>query len=332
MPLKVLQAGSKIANLILKDHVIRYIELKSRQPLSIAKYGEKFLPEGIISDGKIVSREMLESILEQCIQTWKIRRRRIRFIVPDSYVAIRKLSIPSVLKGEEIRGYLSLELGETIPLPFEQSVFDFVPLQQISDEAQEILLFAAPKQTVLEYTQLFEKLKLKPIAADISPLSLYRLLYILKDINPKEHLLLVQCDLSSVHVTVFHEHYPLFTRQLNVEMNIEDWEQIQIGNSNKYYLKWTGTKEGLNLQFENVITEIDRVINFYRFSFQQEEQQINRIILTGDHPSFHNIYQLMVNRFNIPVKHIDDEVAQVLRDSLDSSYYLPLGLALKEVR
>jgi type IV pilus assembly protein PilM len=332
MPLKVLQARRKIANLILKDHVIRYIELKSRHPLSIAKYGEKFLPEGIISDGKIVSREMLEAILEQCIQSWKIRKRRIRFIVPDSYIAIRKLSVPSVLKAEEIRGYLSLELGETIPLPFEQPVFDFVPLKQISNEEQEILLFAAPEQAVAEYTQLFERLKLKPIAADISPLSLYRLLFTLKDINPKEHLLLVQCDLSSVHVTVFHEHYPLFTRQLNVEMNMNDWEQIQIGNSNKYYLQWTRSEEELNLQFENIITEIDRVMNFYRFSFQQGEQQINGIVLMGDHPFFHNIYRLMVDRFNIPVEHIDDEVIQALSDPLDRSYYLPLGLALKEVR
>ena len=332
MFLPFLQSNRRIANLIIKDHVIRYIEVRNRPPLSVVKYGERLLPEGIIRDGKVISEEMLEMILQECIRAWKIHKRRLRFIVPDPAITIRRLIVPAHLKGEEIRGYLYMELGETIPLPFEEPVFDFVTLKQISEEEQEILLFAAPEQAVLQYTRLFEKLKLRPIAADISPLSAYRFLCAFGDINPKEHLLLIQCDLTSVNATVFHGHYPLFTRQLNVEMNTRRWEQIEIGKTKKFYYRWTGTEEELELQFEDIIKEIDRVMNFYRFSFQKGEQEINRIFLMGDHPFFQSIHKRMENRFNISVEHIDDEVAISLGDHLDRSYYLPLGLALKEVR
>jgi len=326
------QSNRKIANLIIKDHVIRYIEIKSQQPLVIAKYGERLLPEGIIKDGKIVSEEMLEMILEQCIHSWKIRKQRVRFLVPDPAIMIRRLTVPAHLKGEEIRGYLYMELGETIPLPFAVPVFDFAALGQVSEEEQEILLFAAPEQGVLQYTKLLEKLRLKPIAADISPLSAYRFLYAFGDINPKEHSLLIQCDLTSINATVFHEHYPLFNRQLNVEMNTDKWRQVQIGATQKFYYKWDGTEEELHLQFEDIVKEVDRVMSFYRFSFQGGEQEINRIFVIGDHPFFQHIYKRMATRFSIPVEHIDDEVAVSLGDPLDRSYYLPLGLALKEVR
>ncbi|MBM7653035.1 hypothetical protein [Neobacillus cucumis] len=42
-------------------------------------------------------------------------------------------------------------------------------------KTKDLLLFAAPEQYVMEYVDLLSRLKVNPVAADISPLSLYRL-------------------------------------------------------------------------------------------------------------------------------------------------------------
>ncbi|BDG36963.1 hypothetical protein PcaKH15_28690 [Parageobacillus caldoxylosilyticus] len=164
----------KTANLVIKDHVIRYVETKPGDPLSVQKWGERPLPKGIIQDGKMIDSETLEMILEECVDEWKLKGRRVRFIVPDSFVMIRRIPLPANLEDDEICGYLFMELGETIPMPFSNPVFGYVVVERKKEETV-ILLFAAPEEAVSHYTGLFEKVKLRPIAVNVSSLCAYRL-------------------------------------------------------------------------------------------------------------------------------------------------------------
>lgn len=124
------------------------LELKSRDPLVVNRFVECYLPEGIIVDGAIKDFEKLATILEQCIGDWGIKRKKVRFITPDAYVMVRKVKVLLEL-DDKIKGYryLYLELGHNIHLPFEDPVFDFVPLGQTENE-KEILLFAAPESII----------------------------------------------------------------------------------------------------------------------------------------------------------------------------------------
>ena len=51
-----------------------------------------------------------------------------------------------------------LELGTSIHLPFEEPVFDAVVLSEEKDK-KEVLIFAAPEENVMEYSQLFSDVK-----------------------------------------------------------------------------------------------------------------------------------------------------------------------------
>ena len=91
MAFSLFSTKNRIINLVLNDHSIRYVELKQATPPQAQKWGERFLPPGIISDGKIADIDSLANILEECIDEWKIQRRAIRFVVPDQLVIIRKV-------------------------------------------------------------------------------------------------------------------------------------------------------------------------------------------------------------------------------------------------
>ena len=60
----------KIGNIVIKDHVIRYVELKQRNPLILGKYEERLIPKGIVVDGVIKNADNLSMILEQCVSEW----------------------------------------------------------------------------------------------------------------------------------------------------------------------------------------------------------------------------------------------------------------------
>lgn len=58
----------------------------------------------------------------------------MRFLVPDSRLVIRKVAIPKDIKDDEIKGYLYLEMGTSIHLPFEEPIFDVVLLEETEEK------------------------------------------------------------------------------------------------------------------------------------------------------------------------------------------------------
>ncbi|MEH7273204.1 type IV pilus biogenesis protein PilM [Neobacillus vireti] len=330
MGFSLFSAKNRIINLVLNDHSIRFLELKQSNPPTAQKWSERFLPPGIIVDGKIVDVDSLSNILEQCIEEWKIKGRSIRFIVPDPLVIIRKVSIPADIQEDEIKGYLYLELGSTIHLPFEEPVFDYHLLTN-NGKTQDILLFAAPEQYVMEYADLFSSLKLNPLAADISPLSLYRLYHHLEKSNDKEILFTVQFDLTSVNLCIFEGSVPMVMRQFSLPFNVDDWEYNQ-GLLGLVEFTYTGSSEELALHFEDIFREINKLVDYYRFSLSNEKLDVTKFLVNGDHPMLKAIYDEMIDRLEVPVEMLMVTSEEKGKTNVPSSLLLPLGLALKEVQ
>lgn len=277
MALSLFIPKNRIINLVVNDHSIRFLELKHANPPVAQRWLERFLPPGIITDGKITDQNSLVSILEECISEWKIRNRSIRFIVPDPLVIIRKVTVPAEIQEDEMKGYLYLELGSTIHLPFEEPVFDFYLLAN-NGKSKELLLFAAPEQYVMEYSKLLAKLKLNPIEAEISPLSLYRLYYHLDKPTRNEILFTIQFDLTSVNLCIFEESIPLVMRQFPLPFNIEQWDIKREQKESTIY-KFNGEISQLSLQFEDIFKEINMLFDFYRYSLNSEKKRSNQVSL-----------------------------------------------------
>lgn len=319
----------RTANIVIKDHVIRFVSnVKASSPFQVKEYGEKYLPNGIIREGKIIDHETLQLLLEECIEDWGIQKRKIRFLVPDPFIVIRKIKIPEDLVEDEIKGYLYLELGSTIHLPFENPVFDFHYIGE-KDGKKEILLFAAPEQVVHEYNQVLEDCNLDPIVADISPLSIYRLYAKLQQPEGEVHEMVVQFDLQMVNISIFHNHKPVFMRHLTMDLDYDLWEFSKEANE----IKWTGEPEEVTRQLEDMYNEIERVLNFYRFSVLQGKGGVTKILLSGDHPQYSSIYERFKGRFDQEICSIrDEDIQNESKETLPHKYHLAFGLALKEVK
>lgn len=328
MPFSLFSSKSRIINLVLNDHSISYVELRQTNPPTAQKWGERFLPPGIISDGKIVDIDSLANILDECIDEWKIQRRQIRFVVPDQLVIIRKVSVPAEIQDDEMKGYLYLELGSSIHLPFEEPIFDYYPLSQ-KEKTKELLLFAAPEQFVMEYADLFTSLKLTPVAADISPLAIYRLYHQLGHGNAKETLFTIQFNLTSVNLCIFEGAVPVVMRPFALPFNLDHWE-VRRDSGGIMDLKYTGEPDNLVIEFENILKELSQLLDFYRYALNNEKQDISKFLIVGDHPMIQAVTDEMKERFEMPVQRLT--LNPVTKGSVPANLLLPLGLALKEVK
>jgi type IV pilus assembly protein PilM len=322
--------NKRVINLIITDHSIRFLELKNSSIQSVHRWGEHFLPDGIIREGKIVDKITLSMIIEECLGKWKIQKRLVKFLVPDPLVIIRKIRIPKDIKEDEITGYLYLELGTSIHLPFDEPVFDTSILSRDNDST-EILLFAAPEKQVMEYANLLSDLRLKPISAEISPLAIYRLYHHLDMAQTDESLMVVQFDIDRVNISMFENQAPIFMHYLPSEFNTTIWDIKRTAND-QYELKFIGDPEELTNIFEEYFKEISKLMDFYRYSIHQGSKSISKILLNGDHPLIEIILSELESRYDVTVQTITlRELNSRKTAQIPMAFYLALGLSLKEV-
>lgn len=321
-----------VVNLVIQDYSIRFMELENEQSSIPYRWGERYLPAGLISNGTIKDVEAVRTILEQCVDEWNIRKRPVRFLVPDSFVNIRKVSIPADIQEDEIYGYLYLEIGSSIHLPFTDPVFDIVLLDENGDQ-REVLIIAAEEEHVKMYADLLESCKLKPVAAEISALALHRLYYSLGQAEKDEHLLVAQFDLEKVNICIFAGTIPLVMHHIPIEIYRDHWD-LRMNESGIYEWHFVGdaVKE-IDFQYSDAFTEIDRLADFYRYSLTHGKSEITKMLVHGDHPLLSFILDELKSRFDIPIVTIDKQkLSAKFNNPLPRNYHLVMGLALKEVQ
>ncbi|MGC4379032.1 pilus assembly protein PilM [Fictibacillus sp. Mic-4] len=303
-------------NLLIADHVIRFLEMKEAG--IVKNYGERYLPDGVISRGEIMDEELFVTILEQCVDEWGIKKREVQFLVQDSQIALRKQLIPVTIPEHEIKGYVYMELGHSIHLPFEDPLFDYEVIGR-NEEQQEILLFAAPDKAVMGYTDVLEEVKLKPVVADISFLSLYRLFHFTGQSHPGDHLLCLQFDLSAIQLSIFHDDKPLFSQHFRMNIEMKEWQKRTNG------VLYKNDETSLNGALEDSMVEIERVLNYYRFTVQQGNQGVTKILLTGDFPDLKLVEKRLTETFFLPV----ERIALQVNVPIEPGYEVIFGLGLK---
>lgn len=322
MGLRFMQRDQKTINFIFTDHAIRYLEVKQRSPLIVQQYGERLLDSGIIKDGRIIDKQHLTLILQNIVDELGVKKRPVRFIVPDSTIAIRKLTIPSDIRDDEVKGYIFLEIGTTIHLPFEEPNFDVVILPG-KNKKKEVLLVATEEEVIQSYLSLLEDVSLKPVVADVSPLSLYRLNYKNNFIHENDHVMLLHFDESLLTISIFHQHIPLFMRPIAInedeDVSLSSLTQNSVENNEIY-------------QLDEIVKDIGQIMSFYQFTIQKGEHQVNRILLSGDHSQRNMIREYLTDRLEISIDQLPSEVFQPSSDvTIPRSYSIALGLGLKEV-
>ncbi|SDK40943.1 type IV pilus biogenesis protein PilM [Sediminibacillus albus] len=318
----MLNNRKKQVNLIIKDQVIRYMVNSQSTIEGMADYGEVFLEDGVIADGKIIDKEVFLEKLHQLVNEKKWKNWPLSFCVPDSSVTIREHLVPKQLKKEEIKSYINMELQDSIRLPFNDPVIDFVITGEEGSQSK-ILLFAYPRERISDFLQLFGKAGLKPLVADLSSLCLYRLYFQLGLASDKEHLLLIQWGKDSIVLTAFYQKKPVFTRQVKSLLPSANWAYSPEEND----LAWQGNQEEIGQSLEEQMVMAERFMDFYQYSVMDGEQQITKVLLTGDFPYLNRVEEFMKENYHIPVQLINE-----LEDKIPvpGKYADVLGLSIKK--
>lgn len=315
----------RIINIVIDDYVIRMVESDYRDRHTIKRGAEKLIPEDMINNGKIVDEPSFYQFMKEVVKEWSIKHQPVRFYVPHELIIMREIDIPNDVIIDEVKQYITMEIGNTIHFPFKYPVFDIyhTPYERADDK---VTVLAAPEEEIIKYSNIFSDVSLKPIAVDVQALGVYRYFIHQQEVLSEDNVyLMLEVGLLSANISIFHQYQIEFLRHQRMSLSRADWESTE-----ETPIHFTLTKDDSRLQgeIEDLVNELDRLMNFYRFSIHQGAKSITHIIILGDFPYLEQIIERLKQRFDITIELLN--VAQsMVNERVNRSFIPALGLALK---
>ena len=312
-------------SLTIEEDAIRYVKLNADEPLTVEEAVEVPLAPNIVHEGRVVNEVELVAALDGLAKNWGIAKCSVQFLAPDTYVMIRKVSYPEDVLEDELKGHFFIEIGSSIYLPFDDPVFDVVPYAP-SVDANEAILIASKESVLQDYEHALQAAKFEPLVADIAPLALYRLAHAKHQFTGQEHVLLADLTGNQLVVSIFHQHYPLFMRPVDLESAADLDVDLHV----------TATEtivETTTISPRAIVQELEKLVNFYRYNMWNGSETITHLLINGTHVQLEELLQLVSDRLNVAASSLLPEPLRFTDGGeVPASFNRTVGLALKEVQ
>jgi len=173
-------AGRTAIGLDIGTSVVRAVELSfGRGGITLERFGQVVLPDGAIRDGEVVVPEAVTYSLRQLWSATGFSHKRVVIGVANQRVIVRQLDLPWMERGE-LRNSLAFHVEDFLPIPAEQAVLDYFPLEETLDDqgARGLrgLLVAAARETVLANVRCAEAAGLTVQSVDLTSFAVLRAL------------------------------------------------------------------------------------------------------------------------------------------------------------
>lgn len=309
----------------LKDYMIRAIVKKGEDS---DKWGffEAYLPTCIIVDTIITDEMALFEFIKERLAIWVGKGSyEVSFFVPDNSVLLRTFSHPNDVTAEELKGYVEMEIGNSIHLPFDEPLVDVYDPTPADGEA---VLFAAPAEEVLKISAMLQDMRLIPMVADVRALSNIRFLEKTAKLAEDKTYLIADWSINELSVAIYTAGHIEFLRYQSINADLTKWQGVEADGAVRF--SYDGDRDDYRTVVIDQVLEIDRMMNFFKFSLHQGEKGIDEIIILGDNPVLTSIYKLLAENIQTPLILIDDEAVQQFYPQARQQFATLIGLAIKE--
>ncbi len=171
-------AGRTAIGLDIGTSGVRAAELSfGRNGITLEKFGQVAVPAGAVRDGEVVDSEAVTAAVRQLWQATRFGHKRVVLGVANQRVIVRQVDLPA-MEPAELRKALPFQVQDFLPMPVDEAVLDFYPLEDVTDASgnrlRRGLLVAASRETVLANVRCAQKAGLTVSSVDLTSFALLR--------------------------------------------------------------------------------------------------------------------------------------------------------------
>lgn len=246
-------------------------------------------------------------------------------------VSLRKMSFPPMPLAE-VKEAVRFQGKAAFPFPLDNAIVDVALVgksQEKKEPQQEVLAAAAIRDLVTHRLNLLTGLNLRPLCLSLVPLALKKS-YLLSAGRPaKESVALIDIGAHASTIAMVQNEEVVFSREIGLggghftetlmdlsgsgspgkSMAYDAAEKIKLDygipahgleeEQTEEGIPLEGIRDGLMPVVDRLIMEIDRSFGYYKT--QAENQNIDRILLSGGGSLLKGLPQALERSFNIPI-------------------------------
>jgi type IV pilus assembly protein PilM len=319
---------------------VKLCQLKKKKgSFQLAAFGQVPLASETVVDGALMNSARVVEAIQELVRSHRIKNKQVALSVSGHAVIIKKIPLPQMTR-EELEQSIQWEAEQFIPFDMADVYLDVQIVREASTQQgqMDVVLVAAKKDFVNEYTSVIIEAGLEPAVLDVDSFAVETMYQQNYDLDPNATVVLVNCGAAKTNINILARGVSSFTRDLTLGGNNfteEIQRQLSITQEEAETMKLGGKSSGENTQVdalvpaeveramqstaESLTTEIQRSVDFYAAT--TADPPPSKIYLTGGTARVRALQSAIEARVRVPV-----EVANPFR-RIDTTGYDPSTLA-----
>jgi type IV pilus assembly protein PilM len=316
----VFRKAKGIVGLDIGSSAVKAIELKqSGKAYRVAAFGSEPVPADAIVDGAIIDAGAVADAIRRVFEGNKqFKSKDVCASLSGNAVIVKKITLP-VMTESELSESIYWEAEQYIPFDIQDVNLDYQILDPgtgpDSRGAMDVLLVAAKKEKIGDYTGVIAQAGRTPVIVDVDAFALQNAYEINYGFEPGRVVVLMNSGASAININILQGDQSVFTRDISMggnayteavqkelDLPFEAAEQVKKGIPVDG-ASFEEAQPVLRAVTENVLLEVQKTFDFYKASATTE--QIDRIMLSGGASRVDGFRDMLQERFQAPVEDFD---------------------------
>lgn len=210
--------GKLAVGLDIGSGSIKVCQLKqSKKNYALQAFGMVQLPPEAIVDGALMNSNAVVDAIQELFQSQKIKSKEVATSVSGHSVIIKKINLPQ-MTPEELEESIQWEAEQYIPFDINDVNIDVQILNTESTQAgqMDVLLVAAKKDMVNDYTSVIMEAGLTPVVVDVDSFAVQNMFEVNYEVPRSETVVLINIGAAVTNINVLANGISTFTRDISI--------------------------------------------------------------------------------------------------------------------
>jgi type IV pilus assembly protein PilM len=322
----VFRRTRSVVGLDIGSSAVKAVELKpSGKGHRIVAFGTEPVPADSIVDGAIVDGAAVADAIRRLFAGQAIKTREVVASVSGNAVIVKKISLPPMSEAE-LADAIFWEAEQYIPFDVQDVNLDYQIISGATNghahtggvgaaSGLEVLLVAAKKEKIADYTGVIVQAGLVPVVVDVDAFAVQNAYEANYGADPAHVVVLLNVGASAMNLNVLNGEHSFFTRDISVgghaytdalqkefRLSAEDAERLKRGQAVDG-LDFEQARPVLRAVTEGVLLEVQKTFDFFRGATGMDH--IDRVVLSGGGSRVDGLAEMIGERFDTTVEDLD---------------------------
>jgi len=311
--------SKSVVGLDIGSSAVKAVELKaSGKGYKVAAFGVQPVPPDSIVDGAIIDGTAVADAIKRLFENKAFKTKEVAASLSGNAVIVKKINLP-VMTEAELSESIYWEAEQYIPFDIQDVNLDYQILNSGTEgESQgtmEVLLVAAKKEKIADYTGVISQAGRTPVVVDVDAFALQNAYEVNYGLQPDQVIVLLNAGASAININILTGDQSVFTRDISTGGNAYTeavQKELNLPYEAAEQLKKNQPVDGASFEdaipvlqsmTDSVVLEVQKTFDFFKASATSD--RIDRIVLSGGASRVHGFAEALQERFGTTVEYFD---------------------------